>query len=209
MVIIINQLISAILQVIAFSVIPFIFFLFRKDKSVSFLQYIGLYKASPTSIRYAMVTSLLFVTTFVGIIFMNESVRHVVVTPPSVTGTIKATDSKGVAVALILIIALIKTSLSEEIFFRGFIAKRLMSLWGYMVGNIVQSLIFGIMHVLLIWKLNPGIVAMLFIFTFTTLAGFVIGLIKEKYARGSIIPGWVAHGLGNVVSYTIIVFVIP
>jgi membrane protease YdiL (CAAX protease family) len=208
--VIINELISAILQIIAFSVIPFIFFLFRKDKSVSFLQYIGLYKASPRSIGYAIVASLLFLAPGLGMIFADESMRHLVVTPPSVTGKIRLIDSKEVAVALILIVALIKTSFSEEIFFRGFIARRLINVWGFVMGNIVQSLIFGIVHLLLFWQLmNPSIFAVLFIFTFSTLAGWVIGVIKEKYARGSIVPGWVAHALGNTLSYTIIVFIIP
>lgn len=204
---IINESISAILQVIVFSLIPFIAFLFRKDKSISFFRYIGLYSPTTQSIKYSIATSLLFITAGVVMIFLDEGVREIVVNPPSVTGKIRQVDSSGVAIVLIVIIAMIKTSFAEEVFFRGFIAKRLMALWGYTIGNLVQALIFGLVHLLLFWKLmNPTIFAVLFIFVISTLAGWVIGLIKEKYANGSIIPGWIAHALGNTISYSIIVF---
>ena len=73
----------------------------------------------------------------------------------------------------------------------------------------MQSLIFGFVHLLLFWKLmNPPLLAVLFIFLLSTLAGWVIGMIKEKYAKGSIIPGWIAHALGNTISYTVIIFLI-
>lgn len=206
---IINELISAILQVIAFSLIPFIFYLFRKDKSISFFQYIGLRKATPKSIQYAIIASVLFLAAGLTMIYADEGVRRLVIDPPSVTGKIRQVDSAGVALALIIIIAGIKTSLSEEIFFRGFIAKRLMNWLGYGTGNIIQSLIFGLVHLLLFWLLmHPTLFAAAFIFAFSSLAGWVIGLIKERYANQSIIPGWIAHGLGNTISYCVIVFAI-
>ncbi|WP_156138344.1 hypothetical protein [Sphingobacterium sp. T2] len=38
--------------------------------------------------------------------------------------------------------------------------------------------------------------------------GKTLGYIKEKKGNGSIIPGWVAHGLGNFVTYFTIAFVL-
>lgn len=206
---IINEAISAILQVIAFSLIPFAAFLFRKNKAVTFFTYIGLYHPTRKSVRYAVVTSLLFVLAGVTMIFLDAGVREIVINPPSVTGKIRAVEATGIALALIAIIAVVKTSLAEEILFRGFIARRLISLWGYTAGNVVQSLIFGLVHLVLFWKLmNPTILAVAFIFVLSTLAGWVIGMIKEKYAHGSIVPGWIAHALGNTISYSIIVFLV-
>ncbi len=206
---IITELISAILQVLVFSLIPFVFFLFRKDKSVSFFRYIGLYRAPRKAINYSIIGSLLFLAAGVTMVFIDDGVRQLVITPPSVTGKIRQVESSAVAAVLILIVGGIKTSFSEEIFFRGFMAKRLIQGLGFSTGNIVQSLIFGLMHLALFWTLMSSTVfALIFIFVFSTLAGWVIGLIKEKHASGSIIPGWIAHAMGNIISYSVIVFVI-
>lgn len=206
---ILNELLSAVLQIVVFTLIPFIFFLFRKDKRVSFARYIGFYKPTSLSVKYSILTSFLFLATGVAMIFFDEGIRHVVVTPPSVTGKLRLIESSGIAFVILSIIAILKTSLTEELFFRGFIANRLVSLLGYKLGNIIQALIFGAVHLVLFWKLmNPGLFPITFFFVFSTLAGWIIGLIKEKYANGSIIPGWIAHALGNTLSYSIIVFVL-
>lgn len=206
---ILNELLSAVLQMVAFTLIPFVFFLFRKDKSVSFTCYIGFYKPTSLSIKYSILTSLLFLGTGVAMVFFDEGIRQVVTTPPSVTGKLRLIESSGIAFTVLLIIAILKTSLTEEILFRGFIANRLVNLFGYKSGNILQALIFGLVHLVLFWKLmNPGLFPIMFFFAFSTLAGWVIGLVKEKYANGSIIPGWIAHALGNTLSYSVIVFVL-
>jgi uncharacterized protein len=113
------------------------------------------------------------------------------------------------SVTLLLIVALFKTSFAEEILFRGFIARRLIHILGFSVGNLIQSLVFGVLHLLLFWLLiKTTLTALIFIFIFSSFAGWTIGFIKEKYAKGSIIPGWVAHGLGNSLSYFIIAFIL-
>ena len=43
-----------------------------------------------------------------------------------------------------------QTGLSEEILFRGFLAKRLISRFGFATGNLLQGLVFGILHLSLI-----------------------------------------------------------
>jgi len=112
-------------------------------------------------------------------------------------------------VATLLLIALFKTSFSEEILFRGFIAKQLINTLGFTTGNIFQAVIFGSLHLALFWLLTqPSFFPLTFIFVFSSFAGWSIGYIKEKFANGSIVPGWFAHGLGNTLSYFIIAFII-
>ena len=41
---------------------------------------------------------------------------------------------------------IIQTGLSEEILFRGFLAKRLISRFGFATGNLPQGLVFGLLH---------------------------------------------------------------
>ncbi|GAB2583006.1 hypothetical protein GCM10027190_35110 [Spirosoma areae] len=111
------------------------------------------------------------------------------------------------SITILLLIALVKTSLSEEILFRGFIAKQLIVTFGFTYGNLLQSFVFGLVHLILFWLIGKAsLFAMLFIFIFSGFAAWSIGYIKEKFANGSIIPGWIAHGLGNTLSYAIIAF---
>jgi len=206
---IINELLSSILQLIVFTFIPFIFFLFRKDKSVTFFNYIGLYKPTQKSIVYATLTSLLFVIAAIGMAFMDESIKQILLSPKSVTGKLRLIGLGVSSVIILFIIALIKTSLAEEILFRGFIAKQMNNKFGFATGNILQAAIFGMVHLLLFWVLTKSsLFPLTFIFVFSSFAGWTIGYIKEKFAYGSMVPGWIAHGVGNVLSYFIIAFVL-
>jgi len=206
---IINELFSAILQIIVFTCIPFIFFLFRKAKSATFLNYIGLYKPSKKSIVYATLTSLLFAISAIGIAFMDESIKQLLLSPKSVTGKLRLMGFNLSSVIILLVIALMKTSLSEEILFRGLIAKEMISRLGFRRGNFLQAVLFGMVHLLLFWMLTKSsLLPLIFIFVFSSCGGWTIGYIKEKFANGSIIPGWIAHGLGNALSYFIIAFLL-
>ena len=120
---IISDIISAILQVIAFTLIPFIFFLFRKDKSVTFFKYIGLYKPTTKSIVLVLVVILISITSMISLALVNDGIKQAMFSPASVTGKFRAMGFNSVTVISLLIMALIKTSLSEEIFFRGFLAN--------------------------------------------------------------------------------------
>jgi membrane protease YdiL (CAAX protease family) len=206
---ILTEIISAVLQVIAFTVIPFIFFLFRKDKQTGFFKYIGLYKPTGRSVYLVLIAAVLMLAVGISMAFISEGIRQAMFSPNSVTGKLRLMGFSGTSVVILLITALIKTSLSEEILFRGFIAKQLIRKSGFRSGNIIQSLIFGFVHIALFFAItSAGAFALLFIFVFSIMAGWVIGFIKEKYAGGSIIPGWIAHGLGNTASYFIIAFVL-
>jgi uncharacterized protein len=205
----INTIISTFLQILVFILIPFIFFLLRKNKQVSFSKYIGFYPPTGKSVIYVLVAGLLFVIAGIGLVISDETIRQAVHAPKSVTGNLRMMGLNVYSILILLTIALLKTSLSEEIFFRGFIAKQLIAKLGFKTGNIIQALIFGIVHLVLFQVIiNSGFSALAFIFIFSTSAGWVIGYIKEKHANGSIIPGWIAHGLGNTLSYYVIAFVL-
>jgi membrane protease YdiL (CAAX protease family) len=204
---IINDFISAILQVMVFTLIPFIFFLFRKDKTVTFFKYIGLYKPTARSISLVLVVILISITSMIGMALVNDGIKQAMFSPESVTGKFREMGLNFPTIISLLIMAFIKTSLSEEILFRGFIGKRLINKLGFKKGNLIQAAIFGLLHLLLFWVLTKTTIVPLIVITvFSTLMGWIIGYIKEKYANGSVIPGWVAHGLGNTISYSIIAF---
>ena len=206
---IINEIISTVLQILVFTLIPFIFFLLRKDKNLNFFRYIGLYKPTTKSLIYVVFVSLIFLIAAIGITFIDRSIKEVLFSPHTVTGKLRLMGLNATSVTILLIIALFKTSFAEEILFRGFIAKRLISKFGFKIGNVAQSAVFGVLHLLLFSLLiKTTFTALTFILIFSSLAGWIIGFIKDKYANGSIIPGWVAHGLGNTLSYFIIAFIL-
>ena len=46
----------------------------------------------------------------------------------------------------VLAYGFIRTGLSEEIVFRGFLLKRFGEKYGFITGNIIQAILFGMMH---------------------------------------------------------------
>ncbi len=173
------------------------------------MKYIGLFKPATKSVSYVLLASILFLISGLVLIFIDESIKQAVLSPPSVTGVLRKMGLSGTSIIILLIVAILKTSLAEEILFRGFIAKQLTNKFGFNTGNLIQAVIFGFIHLLLFWALTKtSIVFLLFSFLFPFIAGWTIGYIKEKYANGSIIPGWIAHATGNVLSYIIIAFII-
>ncbi|MFN8472772.1 MAG: CPBP family intramembrane glutamic endopeptidase [Anaerolineae bacterium] len=85
----------------------------------------------------------------------------------------------------------IYVALGEEAFFRGFLGGLLMRRLGFALGNLLQAAIFLLPHLLLLTvstALWPLLAAQF-------LAGWLQGWLL--YRSGSILPGWIAHSLGN------------
>lgn len=94
--------------------------------------------------------------------------------------------------AFILLREAIYTALGEEIFFRGWLGGWLVRRLGFLVGNTIQAFAFLLPHLLLLtiglgfWPiLIPQFVA-----------GWLFGWLCHR--SGSILPGWFAHTLSNV-----------
>lgn len=82
--------------------------------------------------------------------------------------------------------------------FRGFLGKRLIAKFGFAVGNVVQGLLFGTLHGVMFFFVTTPLKALL-ITLITGFSGWLLGWMTEKGAGGSIVPGWMAHGVGNLV----------
>jgi membrane protease YdiL (CAAX protease family) len=93
----------------------------------------------------------------------------------------------------------LETGLGEELLFRGLIAGclgRRMKLWP---ANVIQAAIFTLPH-LLILTADLGLWPVAVFFPFV--AGLANGWLR--LASGSIVPGWLTHGIGNVVSAIVV-----
>lgn len=97
---------------------------------------------------------------------------------------------------------------SEEVLFRGLIAKNLFAWLGNFYGNIVQALIFWLMH-LLIFRFVTGdwfswVQAFGFVVSFGL--GLVLGYVNFRKNGESIWPSWLAHGVVNFSTFLTLFF---
>ncbi|MEH7124011.1 CPBP family intramembrane glutamic endopeptidase [Bacillus sp. JJ1773] len=198
---IINSLITAILQVSLLSIIPFIWWLIFGRKETSFFRWVGFKKPIIHNKRKYVIT---FIAT---IIFL--SIPSFIIIPYFVDQSVLATaqfSGKGIdALIPALIYAFLQTGLSEEVFFRGFLMKRLVHKFGLQVGNGVQSLLFGLLHGIFLFS-YAGFWGAVIITLITGIAGWLMGWLNEKQSEGSIVSSWLLHGCANTLASIIVMF---
>lgn len=187
----ISKLMSGIMELLIVSVIPFITWLIWSRKKVGFFDWIGLKKVQTQQKRRLLLTIFGFF-----LLFLLFSIIVFAWFDSSQTATADF-SGKGIgALPAILAYAILGTALPEEIFFRGFLLKRLQGKLGFLGANLVQSLLFGLMHALMFIQQTDVLIAMV-IFAYTSLIAFVLGAINEQQANGSILPSFFIHTLVN------------
>ena len=198
----ITELISGIIQVIILSIIPFLWWVITAKKKEGFFHWIGIKKIETENRNKFLLFSglcILFYLIFgTLLLYMTKDIE---------SATSKFNGLKFIGLPSVLVYAFLGTALSEEIFFRGFLAKRLISKLGFKTGNLIQGILFGLIHIVLMLLANiSGIIILIIIGVFTGLIGWFMGYINEKMANGSILPGWIIHGLANTFSSIISLF---
>jgi len=115
-----KKLTNSIIQIIIFSLIPFLWWLITSRKKMNFFEWIGLKKVNNIKENklFAWIFSVLALFLILSV-FILYSLKNVNVASSEFTGLrIKSLPS-------ILIYAIFNTSLPEEILFRGFLLKRI------------------------------------------------------------------------------------
>lgn len=190
-----ENLISAILQVMLFSIIPFIWWFCTAKKKQSFLTWLGLRKPIiENKRRYAM----FFVLSIVVLLVPNSALVYFYI-DSSLLAPNQFAGLGFAAVIPALLYAVIQTALSEELLFRGFLLKRLANSFGFHAGNIVQSIVFGSVHGAMLWSVLPVHIILLVVGC-TGLVGYVMGWMNERLAGGSIVASWTIHAIGNLLA---------
>ena len=192
-----NILASGILQVIVLSLLPFIWWLVTARKKENFFKWIGLKGCgSGRIIGPALLILLLFLAASMVPLYLLR-------------GAGMATsqfDGLGAAgIPAVLVYAIVQTGLSEEIFFRGFLLKRLANKFGFAAGNTVQALLFGLLHGAMLFSRTSPILAAAVVLL-TGGAAFAFGWLNEKRAGGSILPSWCIHAASNIIASFIALF---
>ena len=188
-----SKLMSGIMELLIVSVIPFITWLIWSRKKVGFFDWIGLKKVQTQQKRRLLLTIL-----GISLLFLLFSIVVFSWFDASQTATADFSGKGFGALPTILAIAILGTALPEEIFFRGFLLKRLQGILGFLGANLVQSLLFGLMHALMFIQQTDVLIAMV-IFAYTSLIAFVLGAINEQKANGSILSSVFIHALANTV----------
>ena len=189
-----NQLLNAIIQVLLFSLVPLLWWLVTARKKVAFFDWLGLRwpKNVNTRTLWGSIVLVMVVCFVIG--------EVAVWARGDVDAAESAYQGMGLgALPTVLVYAFLQTGLSEEILFRGFLLKRLMAKWGFVVANIVQALIFGALHLTLVWG-QVGFLAGMVIVIYPMIPAVLMSILNEKKADGSILPSWLVHGTLNTVS---------
>ena len=197
----VQSLIDSIFQLFLFSFIPFIWWLIFWRKKEKFLSWIGIKRPIFQNKHFVFLFGCLF---FVVSILSNVFLE---VVEKSETAVGQFQGVNVVTLFSAFLFGMVRTGAAEEILFRGFLAKRFIQYLGFAFGNILQAIIFGIMHVVLfriVTSLN--IFQSLLIFSIPFLTSLFFGYINEKKSGGSIIPSWLMHGIGNVLASIIAIF---
>lgn len=204
--IIISHLLNAAIQLLVFTFIPFIIFLISHKTSKGFFKRIGLYPAQGRYLLLGIAIGVLIGVT--GILWMNffPILKETATGKGTVPAVIRQLNNTGEKILLIIIVALIKTALAEEVLFRGWLAKWLIYKLGYQYGNILQAVLFGAIHILLFWGSVTGACFFIFSFLISATGAYLAALINERVSKGSILPGWLMHGTANILSYTYLIF---
>lgn len=203
---IVTELINTALQIFIFTLIPFIFYFIKRKTPKGFFNYIGITKSNKRANNLALVACLLLAGPLLIMTMISQEFKEIMLTPDSITRKFRDIGFSVNSLSLLLIIAILKTSFAEEVFFRGFIAKILIKKIGFRIGNVTQALIFGIMHLVLFITLTSNLFFLIVIFITPTLGAYVSVILNENYAGGSIIPGWISHATANILSYSVIGF---
>ena len=171
-----QKILSSIVQILLFALIPFIWWCITARRKINFFQWIGIKRiSSPKENKTA------FWIVGITIIFLAISVFMLYTVPA------------------ILVYAILNTSLPEELLFRGFLLKRLSHKFGFLTGNAVQSFLFGLLHGAMFFMLTDILRAILII-GFTGGIAWCMGYVNEKKANGSILPSWCIHAIANIFS---------
>lgn len=188
----INKIVSSILQIILFGIIPFAWWFITARKYQKFTDWIGLKK-----IQGGKKTLIGIVTVSIAFLFLGILTLYTIRGIETATSEFKGLGAA--AVPAIVIYAAFNTAFPEELLFRGFILKRLISMFNFNIANFIQALLFGLLHGVMFFSL-VGVMKAILIIIFTATIAWFMGYINEKVAEGSILPSWAIHTVSNFAS---------
>lgn len=193
----INELGGAVVQLLLFALVPFFWWLFTARKKENYFKWIGLKKIEHKGkllftiliSAFAIATYIILTGLFIGMMDSDKI---------TMAGSNFA-GSGAKAIPAVIVYGFIRTGLSEEIVFRGFLCKRLSDKFGFVAGNTIQAVLFGFMHGVPFGIATGNILVTVLLTILPGLFGWYQGWLNEKRCTGSIIPSWLLHGTMNTI----------
>lgn len=201
--------VNTALQLLVVLIICFFGYLLIGRKRASFLEFLGLVPPAKGSMQLAFFVGVIFSALTIGMFYAFPTLHEAAGADNTVGGQIRQNGFSGETIAIILLVALVKTAFAEELLFRGLIAKRLINLLGMAVGNTLHAFLFGAVHFIIFAV--PGGPAFdpmlaLAIGGIPTAIAWAMAWINETRGGGSIAPSWLVHAIGNVSAYFVAAF---
>ena len=176
-----SMLSEVIFQVIIFSLLPFLWWFFTARRKESFFSWIGLKAVKGSWPKVIGGILFFFLLCLVSQLWW---IPHLL--PAGATVQSSYAGMGWSAFPSAFLFGIIQTGLSEEILFRGFLAKRLISRFGFATGNLPQGLVFGLLHGAMFFLVTTLLKALII----TLITGFSDGWQKKQQAALSFPDGW-------------------
>lgn len=216
-----EQLVSGLSQVFVAIILSLFaygirYLFFRKRlKKRSFANYIGIQSAKKQiDFKFLVIWGavILFgiISTWINFT-VSDSFREMLMSQNSPYGKILQGGFNVQGVLLALIYCFINSGGAEEILFRGLIAKRMFSMFGFSIGNIVQAFIFWIMHLVIFYLMTKEWFSYLQVFAFLTSfgLGLLLGYVNFRRNGESILPSWILHSSTNFATFLTLAAIWP
>lgn len=199
---------SAVFQVGAVLLIARVAYAFARRPLPGLLAWLGLRSTTRAGLVAALALLLLEATFPLVVAYAPISDLESLLARSPHRSLAREVPSTALLLLVFAVEDLVQTSLSEEILFRGLLGKRLIAKLGFALGNSIQAVLFGALHVLAPFQKldSPSLALIAFSFLMPALLGWCSGWINERPGGGSILPGWIAHGVGNLFTSVYLAF---
>lgn len=195
MVNLIQQMTNALIQIVLFMLLPFIWWFVTARRKSSFLDWIGFKPLKDTGNHKMWLWIFLGLLSFT--IFSYLVLYTIVKDLKTATSSFSGLGFQ--ALPAVLIYSLFQTSLPEELLFRGFLLKRFSVCLSFGVANTIQAALFGLLHGLMFITEVSWLQTLLIILCTGVIAAY-LGFVNEKKSGGSILASWIMHALANVIT---------
>ena len=195
MVNLIQQMTNALIQIVLFMLLPFIWWFVTARRKSSFLDWIGFKPLKDTGNHKMWLWIFLGLLSFT--IFSYLVLYTIVKDLKTATSSFSGLGFQ--ALPAVLIYSLFQTSLPEELLFRGFLLKRFSVSLSFGIANTIQAALFGLLHGLMFITEVSWLQTLVIILCTGGIAAY-LGFVNEKKSGGSILASWIMHALANVVT---------
>ena len=189
---------SSSLQTVLFVLLPFVWYVYFHKTAKGYLKWLGLFRVKEIPVK-----AIIFVFFFSFILLTLPQICYFY---QGLFNNNMPKSDWSIRPFLEIVTMSVQTSLSEEIFFRGFLGKRISYTLGWKKGTGIQASLYGAFN--LVPMCRYGFVPSAVVFLLTSMVGFSLGWLSLRKEEGSILYGWIVHTVVNIVSVLTILVIL-